>query len=101
MSKSNLEQEINEFLKYWDCQKMHDFLYDIMPLVELYDVEEDEDWVSDAFGEDEARNIRLIRTVYLISRIASFHAGSLALIKANFKDIHRRMEKIGMVEVEQ
>ena len=91
--KKTLEQEINEFLGKWDADKMSSFLRDIIPLFELYDVEEDADWVKDAVGESNERNVRLIRTVYLVSRIAEFHAGALASIKMNFKDLYRRMEK--------
>lgn len=76
---------------------MSAFLRDIIPLFELYDVEQEDDWVADAVGDEDTRNVRLIRTVYLISRIAEFHAGKLASMKIRFRDIHRRMEKDSMV----
>jgi len=94
--KKTIEQEINEFLEKWDANQMCDFLRDIIPLFELYDVEDENDWVKEAVGELNERNVRLIRTVYLVSRIAEFHAGILASIKMNFKDLYRRMEKHGM-----
>lgn len=97
--KKTLEDEINEFLEYWDCEKMCAFIRDIEPLFELYDVTEEDDWVKDAVGEDDERNVRLIRTVYLISRIAELHTGKLSLVRLNFKDIYRKMEKHGMVEI--
>lgn len=68
------------------------FLRDIIPLVELYDVESDNDWVKDVVGEENLQNVRLIRTVYLLSKISEAHAGKLAIIKANFRDIHKRLE---------
>ena len=89
----SLEQEINEFLEKWDFNQLCNFLRDIIPLFELYDVEDENDWVKDAVGESNERNVRLIRTVYLISRIAEFHTGNLAIIKMNFKDLYKRMEK--------
>jgi hypothetical protein len=90
-----LEDEINEFLAYWDCEQMQAFLYDIMPLCELYDVEAEHDWVQDAVGEDNERNVRLLRTVYLISRIAEKHSGKLALVRLRFGNIYERMELNG------
>ncbi len=90
--KKHLEQEINEFLEYWDCDQLTAFLRDIIPLFELYDVENEADWVSDAVGEENERNVRLIRTVYLVSRIAETHAGRLCNIKIHFKDLWKRME---------
>lgn len=97
-NKLTLEQEINEFLDIWGADQMCAFLRDIIPLFELYDVEEQEDWLKDAVGEDNERNVRLIRTVYLMSRIAEAHTGKLADLKIRFKDLYRRMEKEGVVK---
>lgn len=94
--KKSLEQEINDFLDKWDCKQMIAFLRDIIPLFELYDVEDEDDWVKDAVGAENERNVRLIRTVYLVSKIAEFHAGKLCTMKMEFKDIYRRMEKAGL-----
>lgn len=96
--KKTLEDDINAFLESWDCTQLTAFLRDIIPLFELYDVEDEDDWVKDAVGEENERNVRLIRTVYLVSRIAEFHAGKLCSIKMNFKDIYKRMEKEGIGE---
>ena len=72
------------------------FLRDIIPLFELYDVEDENDWVKNAVGEEDERNVRLVRTVYLMSKIAEFHAGKLCSLKIHFKDLWQRMEKEGM-----
>jgi hypothetical protein len=92
MARKTLEEEINEFLETWNATRMCDFLRDISPLFDLYDVEEENDWVKQVVGESDERNVRLIRTVYLISRIAEFHTGTLAKIKTNFRDLYLRME---------
>ena len=97
--KRTLDQEINEFLEFWDGDQMCAFLRDIIPLFELYDVEEESDWVTEAVGSENERNVRLIRTVYLISRIAEFHAGKLASVKINFKEIYKKMERHGEVSI--
>lgn len=94
MPKKTIEQEINEFLELWDCDQLTSFLTEITPLLELYDVDENKDWVKDEVGEENERNVRLIRTVYLISRISEFHAGRLATIKSRFSNLYKRLEKI-------
>lgn len=100
MSKNkSIEQEINEFLEKWDAHKLTSFLRDIIPLFELYDVADEGDWVAEAVGEENERNVRLLRTVYLLSRIAEFHAGILATTKLDFKSLYRRMEKFGCVDI--
>jgi len=99
--KKDLEQEINEFLDYFNCEKMIKFLKDIIPLFELYDVEDEDDWVKDAVGEEDERNVRLIRTVYLMSKIAENHSGSLAMIRSRFPNMWVKMEKKKVMENEQ
>lgn len=91
--KRTLEEEINEFLERWDCTQMTAFLRDIIPLFELYDVENKDDWVLEAVGEEDERNVRLIRTVYLVSKIAENHSGILAYIRINHKRLWEKLEK--------
>lgn len=98
--KKDLNDLINEFLEVWDCRAMTTFLRDIIPLFELYDVEDEDDWVEKKVGGDaeNVRTIRLIRTVYLMSRIAEFHAGKLCNLNFNFKSLWQKMEKEGLGE---
>ena len=93
MIKNSIEEQINNALDFWNCEKQIDFLRDIIPLFELYDVEDESDWVKDAVGEENERNVRLIRTVYLVSKIAESHAGVLASFKMKFPNLYRKMEK--------
>lgn len=90
--KHSIEHQINEALEVWNCKQLCAFLRDIIPLFELYDVEDEDDWVKDKVGEENERNVRLIRTVYLISRIAEFHAGALVNFKIKFPKIYQKME---------
>lgn len=93
--KKPLDEVINDFLTYWDCEKNIGFLNDIIPLVELYDVEEEDDWVRKTVAEEDIDHVRLVRTVYLVSKIASLHAGKLCSIGVHFKDLWKRIEKEG------
>lgn len=88
-----IEEEIDQFLQEWDCDQQMDFLRDIIPLFELYDVEDEDDWVRDAVGAENERNVRLIRTVYLVSKIAEMHSRKLCWINVKFKNLWKRMEK--------
>lgn len=92
--KKNIEHELNEFLEEWDVQKLVAFLKDIMPLCELYNVSEDDDWVKDIVGEDGHKDIRLLRTMYLMSKIAENHSGKLATLRSKFPRLYERMEKV-------
>lgn len=91
--KKDIVQEIESFLHQWD-QKTHvEFLKSIIPLVDLYDVEKEDDWVKDAVGEENEQNVRLIRTVYLISKFADFHSSKIALMNVRFKKLWKKLEE--------
>lgn len=96
--KRTLEEEINSFLEIWDINSQVSFLNHVYEFIKLYDIEEDDDWVKKIVGGDEenVRTIRLIRTVYLMSKIAYFHAGKFCTLKCEFKDLWHRMEKEGI-----
>lgn len=94
MAKKDIQQEINEFLEVLDVKSLISFLECTIPLTELYDVEENDDWVENYVGKDEVSTIRMIRTVYLISKLADLHAGKLATIKARFRNLWQTLEKI-------
>lgn len=90
----SIHAEINKFLNVYGADKLQSFLADVIPLFELYDVDDSNDWVKDAVGESDERNVRLIRTVYLLSKIANNHSLALTQINSRFKGLYKRMESI-------
>lgn len=95
-NKKTLEEEVNSFLEIWDCRQIIQFLRDVIPLFELYDVDEVDDWVKNAVGGDNrnVQTVRLIRTVYLVSKISENHSAKLCYLKIHFKGLWERLEKI-------
>ena len=98
MIKKSIEDEINSFLNHFEVEGIADFLMDVLPLIELYNVDDENDWVRDKVGEDQARDIRLIRTAYLLSRVCHFHAGKLLSINVKHRDLWKKMEKTGTIK---
>lgn len=90
--KKNLDELIDEFLDVWDRQQMVDFFRDVIPIIELYDVDEENDWLKDAVGEKDLKNVRLLRTVYLLSKLCDFHVAKMLTITLKFKGLWRKME---------
>lgn len=93
MAKKTVEQEINDFMDCLGNTGLTSMLEHSWPLVDLYYVSEDKDWVKDEVGEELNKQIRIIRTVYLFSKFADLNAGKMAEIKMRFKDLWQRMEK--------
>lgn len=93
MPKRPIEEEIEAFLDVWNCNQIISLFEDIRPLVELYDVDEKDDWVKNQVGDEYCKNVRLVRTVYLLSIIAENHSGKMAEVRIHHKDLYKRLEK--------
>lgn len=94
MKNKCIEDEINLFLQKFGIEELTEFFDDVLPLVDLYNIDESEDWLNDVVNSEDVLNVRLIRTVYLISKFSEKHAASLCYLKATFKDLFKRMEKV-------
>lgn len=89
----NIEEEINDFMDTWSLDNHVEFMYALIELYKLYDVDVDDDWLAKLVGADDTRNTRLLRTVYLMSKMADFHAGKLCMLNVKYKGLWKRMEK--------
>jgi hypothetical protein len=96
--KKTVEEDINLFLEDWGPAQLLQFLRSVIPLFELYDVVDEDDWVEKQIGggKENVRTVRLIRTVYLISRLCEFHTGKMVSTRAKYPELWKRMEKAGM-----
>lgn len=98
MPKRTVEEEIESFLEVWDGAQLVSFLEDIIPLIKLYDVDEDNDWVQDIVGSVDVRNVRLVRTVYLLSMIAERHSGKFSAVRIHHRELYKRLETFAGVK---
>lgn len=83
---------INEFLETWDCEKNTGLLKHLHEFFSLYDVDEDDDWMKKDVGEEDLQNVRLIRTVYLLSRISDLYSGAFVSLKYQFPSLWKKIE---------
>lgn len=94
MINESISKEINKFINLWDCNQMIAFFKQIYPLIELFEVTGKNDWVRDEVGEENAQNVRVLKMVYILSKIADMHAGRLCRIKIEHKNLWKRLEEI-------
>ena len=93
MTKKTISEEISAFFDVWDSKDMVEFFSDLMPLFILYNVDLDEkDWVVDEVGIEDAMNVRIIQTAYLLTKFAEKHSAKLCSMKIRFKDLPKRLE---------
>lgn len=92
MAKKTVDQQIVDFMLDFGPDRLTKFLEDIVPLFELFDVEDSSNWVSDIVGKENEAPVTMIRTVYLMSIIAENHAGMLCTLRMKYKDLWKKME---------
>lgn len=92
--KKSIQDEINDFLCLWGFDQITSFMKDLFPLLDLYNVDEGDDWLKEIVEEEDVRNVRLVRTVYLMSKICEFHGNRMSSTNNNFKHLWKRMEQI-------
>jgi hypothetical protein len=91
--KYTLEEQINQFLHDFDAEDLCFFMKHVIPLFHLYNIDDENDWVEAEVGADNAQSVRVVQTVYLISRIAEYHAGKFCRLKTTHKNLWRKLEK--------
>lgn len=96
----DLQHQINEFLEVWDLEQQEKFIRDVVPLFEMYfNVDKDFGLYDKEDGLEHA-TVRLIRSVYLISKMAECHAGKLATVKMQWPSLWKKMEKLNYDNLE-
>ncbi len=94
MPRKSTEQEINEFLDIWDCKQINSFFRDVIPLLQLYNVDENHDWLRDIIKAEDLQSVRLARTVYLLSIICENHSGKMSTAMIHHRNLYKRLETI-------
>jgi hypothetical protein len=92
--QKNLNDQLNDFMEVWGAPELIQFLKDILPFFELYDVDDHDDWVEKKVGKEDTQNVRLARTIYLLSKFCAHHSGRMARTNCEFKDLWIKMEKV-------
>lgn len=94
MKKKPIEELLEDAIKVWGIDEMMSFLQDIFEIYKLYDVDPDDDWMQ-SLGED-YQTIRLIRSIYLISKLSENHAGKLCAFSVKFPKLHKKLESVAL-----
>lgn len=90
----DIQHQINEFLEVWNLDQQEKFLADVIPLFEMYyQIDKEGDIFEREDTAQNAATVRLLRSVYLISKLAEYHAGKLATVRMQWPNLWKKMEK--------
>lgn len=90
--KKTLEQEINEFFNVWGFKEMSVFFESVIPIIDLFDPENEKE-IENLVGKEDEINVKLIRTIYLMSKFAELHGSKMYVLNTKFKGLWKRLEK--------
>lgn len=93
MVRTDFNKEIESILNIYTEQNLCSFIEIAWEIGELYNADEYDDWVKDEVGIDNVREVRLARTAYLFSKLASIHGPLLKKIERRCPNFHEKMEK--------
>lgn len=96
MSKKpiSVNEKAKGILQIFGPERLMQFIKDSWELYELYDVDEEDDWVAERVGEEDVRGVRLARTAYLLSLVAANHAKAFEKIQRKYPDFWKDAERI-------
>ncbi len=98
-NKNTLGDDVNGILSLFGPDHLQDIMTQMWELYDLYGRDEEGDWVADAVGEGNVREVRLARTAYVLSAIADAHSKALGKIKSRFPGFHKQAEKLAIHEL--
>lgn len=93
-----IEKKLQEFFQIMPHEKLIGFAELAAELLEVFQAYEDCDW-DEIMANEDTRNVKIIRTVYIMSRLAEDYSGTLALVRVKYKDFWRKLEKISQESV--
>lgn len=89
----DIERELVDFMETWRPGFLEEFLRRIVQFYELYDIEDESDWVEEAVGAENVRNVRYIRTVYLLSKLCDFLGPRIITTNSRHPKLWKKLEK--------
>lgn len=95
---SKIPMSINDkakgILNIFGPEQLMMLIENVWELFKLYDVDEEDDWVVKKVGEEDAREVRLARTAYILSLVASNHSKAFDKIQRKYPDFWKDAERI-------
>jgi hypothetical protein len=98
LKQNTLENEIKSILGIYGANELISLIEDTYELFELYNIDEQDDWIREEVGEEKTRDIRLIRTAYLLSRLAEHHGEFLKKIVKHAPKFYIKAESLAKQE---
>lgn len=90
----DMEIKIQEFFEKWSWEEMNDLACFFIEFLEIFEIDKQIDWEKEVQANEDIRNVKIIRCVYIILKMADLYSGKLVSTKMEFKSLWRKLEAI-------
>jgi len=91
--KKTTAEEISEAFYFFDFNQFKSMIYDFSSIYELYNMDDEDNWLKEECDQEHEINVRIIRTVYILSKISENYTGMLLGFKLKFPKLWEKLEK--------
>lgn len=89
---SSFNKEINQFIQKWDVYSLIELVDLAEKIIELYDMDEKEDFLREYYGKEDGDNIRMIMTVRILSKMSELFGAKMVSTNVKFKGLWKRLD---------
>jgi len=94
ITNEELESKIHVFFEKWSFEEMNDLARFFIEFLEVFEIDKDMDWEREVLQNEETRNIKIIRCMYIVLKMADLYAGKFVATKVEFKGLWRKLEAL-------
>lgn len=88
---SEFNKEINAFVQKWDVYSLIELVGLAEKLIELYDMDEKDDFLREYYGKEDGDNIRIVMTVTLLSKMSELFGAKMVSTNVKFPKLWKRL----------
>lgn len=92
MTNEDLEEKVQMFFEKWSFDEMNDLARFFIEFLEVFELDKDLDWEKEVLANEDVRNVKIIRCMYIVLKMADLYSGKLVATKVEFKGLWRKLE---------
>jgi predicted KAP-like P-loop ATPase len=94
ITNEELESNIQVFFDKWSFEEMNDLARFFLEFLEVFELDKEMDWEKEVIANEDVRNVKIIRCMYIVLKMADLYAGKLVATKVEFKSLWRKLEAL-------
>lgn len=94
ITEEELETKVARFFEKWSFDDLNDCARYFLEFLEIFQLDEEFDWDKEVLQDENNRNIKIIRCMYVMTKFADMYGSKLLATKLEFKSLWKKLEGI-------